>query len=241
MSTISNMPENAPGAIWWPPAMHMWKSRMLTVMGHRMQRPSGSVPPIKTSRPPMICSALTVGIQPLLIMSIIQSPTGVPTGGGGMCMKLWKPLAPKTMNRRPNRMRQTRARIFIAGKLRIFEMAERRAQQLRISLPAQEPLCGVTLGRNQARCRVQDWLDGCGGPFALLAEWRVDHAGQLFRDRPEALGDGFNGFKGSPTVEQPRPQALDEAVAKRLWTVSEELTGVVYPPLSEERERSAAP
>jgi hypothetical protein len=30
---------------------------------------------------------------------------------------------------------------------------------------------------------------------------------------------------------QPRPQALDEAVGKRLWTVSEELTGVVYPAL----------
>jgi NAD(P)-dependent dehydrogenase (short-subunit alcohol dehydrogenase family) len=55
---------------------------------------------------------------------------------------------------------------------------------------------------------------------------------------PEAQGgvyigpDGFNGFKGSPTVEKPRPQALDEAVAKRLWTLSEALTGVVYPPLS---------
>jgi NAD(P)-dependent dehydrogenase (short-subunit alcohol dehydrogenase family) len=43
--------------------------------------------------------------------------------------------------------------------------------------------------------------------------------------------DGFMAIKGSPVVEQPRPQALDEAVAKRLWTVSEELTGVVYPPL----------
>jgi NAD(P)-dependent dehydrogenase (short-subunit alcohol dehydrogenase family) len=55
---------------------------------------------------------------------------------------------------------------------------------------------------------------------------------------PEAQGGayigpgGFNGFKGSPTVEQPRPQALDEAVAKRLWTVSEELTGVIYPSLT---------
>jgi NAD(P)-dependent dehydrogenase (short-subunit alcohol dehydrogenase family) len=54
----------------------------------------------------------------------------------------------------------------------------------------------------------------------------------------EALGgayigpDGFKGFKGSPTVEQPRPEALDEAVAKQLWSVSEELTGVVYPPLN---------
>jgi NAD(P)-dependent dehydrogenase (short-subunit alcohol dehydrogenase family) len=44
--------------------------------------------------------------------------------------------------------------------------------------------------------------------------------------------DGFMGIKGSPVVEQPKPQALDEAVAKRLWTVSEELTGVGYPPLS---------
>jgi NAD(P)-dependent dehydrogenase (short-subunit alcohol dehydrogenase family) len=55
---------------------------------------------------------------------------------------------------------------------------------------------------------------------------------------PEAQGgayigpDGFQGFKGWPTVEQPRPQALDEAAASRLWTVSEELTGVVYPPLT---------
>jgi len=55
---------------------------------------------------------------------------------------------------------------------------------------------------------------------------------------PQAKGgeyigpDGFQALKGSPTVEKPRPQALDEAVAKKLWTVSEELTGVVFPPLS---------
>jgi NAD(P)-dependent dehydrogenase (short-subunit alcohol dehydrogenase family) len=55
---------------------------------------------------------------------------------------------------------------------------------------------------------------------------------------PQARGgeyigpDGFNGFRGYPAVEQPKPQALDQAVAKKLWTVSEQLTGVVYPPLS---------
>jgi NAD(P)-dependent dehydrogenase (short-subunit alcohol dehydrogenase family) len=43
--------------------------------------------------------------------------------------------------------------------------------------------------------------------------------------------DGFMAIKGSPTVEQPKPQALDEVVAKKLWVVSEELTGVVYPAL----------
>jgi len=44
--------------------------------------------------------------------------------------------------------------------------------------------------------------------------------------------DGFGELKGSPVVVQPRPQALDEAVGERLWTVSEELTGVHYPALS---------
>jgi NAD(P)-dependent dehydrogenase (short-subunit alcohol dehydrogenase family) len=44
--------------------------------------------------------------------------------------------------------------------------------------------------------------------------------------------DGFGALKGWPVVEKPRPQALDEAAQKRLWTVSEELTGVVFPPLS---------
>ncbi len=54
---------------------------------------------------------------------------------------------------------------------------------------------------------------------------------------PDAKGgqyigpDGFQEFKGSPVVVQPRPQALDEAVGKRLWAVSEELTGVHYPAL----------
>ncbi len=43
--------------------------------------------------------------------------------------------------------------------------------------------------------------------------------------------DGFQGFKGYPTVSQPKPQALDHSVAHRLWDISEELTGVVYPPL----------
>jgi NAD(P)-dependent dehydrogenase (short-subunit alcohol dehydrogenase family) len=44
--------------------------------------------------------------------------------------------------------------------------------------------------------------------------------------------DGFQELKGAPVVVQPRPQALDVAVGERLWAVSEELTGVVYPALS---------
>ena len=44
--------------------------------------------------------------------------------------------------------------------------------------------------------------------------------------------DGFGELKGAPVVVQPRPQALDVAVGERLWTVSEDLTGVHYPALS---------
>jgi NAD(P)-dependent dehydrogenase (short-subunit alcohol dehydrogenase family) len=54
---------------------------------------------------------------------------------------------------------------------------------------------------------------------------------------PEAKGGEYIGpggkteTNGSPVVVQPMPKGKDEAVAKRLWTVSEELTGVVYPAL----------
>jgi len=54
---------------------------------------------------------------------------------------------------------------------------------------------------------------------------------------PDALSgeyigpDGFMEIKGSPVVVQPRKHALDEAVGKRLWEVSEQLTGVAYPQL----------
>ena len=41
--------------------------------------------------------------------------------------------------------------------------------------------------------------------------------------------DGFGELKGYPKVVKPRPQALDEATARRLWEVSEQLTGVAFP------------
>ncbi|MGO4807209.1 hypothetical protein AB4089_19055 [Arthrobacter sp. 2MCAF15] len=37
------------------------------------------------------------------------------------------------------------------------------------------------------------------------------------------------GFKGCPVKSEIKAVALDEAVAKRLWNVAEEATGVVYP------------
>lgn len=55
---------------------------------------------------------------------------------------------------------------------------------------------------------------------------------------PQAQGgeyigpDGFLEMRGYPKVVTPRPNALDEDAAKKLWQASEQLTGVVYPLLA---------
>jgi NAD(P)-dependent dehydrogenase (short-subunit alcohol dehydrogenase family) len=42
--------------------------------------------------------------------------------------------------------------------------------------------------------------------------------------------DGFGGVRGYPKVVASSDQSHDAALQRRLWAVSEELTGVVYPP-----------
>ena len=44
--------------------------------------------------------------------------------------------------------------------------------------------------------------------------------------------DGFMEVRGQPALAQMAPQAQDHATWARLWTVSEELTGVTYPALA---------
>jgi NAD(P)-dependent dehydrogenase (short-subunit alcohol dehydrogenase family) len=44
--------------------------------------------------------------------------------------------------------------------------------------------------------------------------------------------DGFMEVRGTPTLAKIAPQGLNRDVWSRLWTVSEELTGVTYPPLA---------
>ena len=41
--------------------------------------------------------------------------------------------------------------------------------------------------------------------------------------------DGFRHMRGYPTLDAPAPQALDTAMARRLWDLSEQLTGVSWP------------
>ena len=43
--------------------------------------------------------------------------------------------------------------------------------------------------------------------------------------------DGLMEIRGKPALAKPAPQAQDKAVWSKLWAASQELTGVVYPPL----------
>jgi hypothetical protein len=57
------------------------------------------------------------------------------------------------------------------------------------------------------------------------------YAGTSPDARPAAYygPDGFNEMKGSPSEARVFPRARDTAVAAKLWTVSEQLTGVRWP------------
>ncbi|HWU31779.1 MAG TPA: SDR family NAD(P)-dependent oxidoreductase, partial [Marmoricola sp.] len=51
---------------------------------------------------------------------------------------------------------------------------------------------------------------------------------------PQASGgqyygpQGFRGFRGLPRLVEPSPLANDQSLARRLWSISEEFTGVTY-------------
>jgi NAD(P)-dependent dehydrogenase (short-subunit alcohol dehydrogenase family) len=74
---------------------------------------------------------------------------------------------------------------------------------------------------------------GIGGNTALTGALPGLYAATM----PDAQGGqywGPNGFmevRGKPALAKLAPQASDKAVWSRLWTASEELTGVIYPPL----------
>jgi NAD(P)-dependent dehydrogenase (short-subunit alcohol dehydrogenase family) len=127
------------------------------------------------------------------------------------------------------------ANILFANEL------ERRAEAVKSKLVSMPVHPGVSV------TSIFENGPGNSGPKAIVFKMlsavimQSDAAGALptlyAATSPEAKGgeyigpDGFMEMKGSPVVVQPKPQGKDQAVAKRLWTVSEELTGVVYPAL----------
>jgi NAD(P)-dependent dehydrogenase (short-subunit alcohol dehydrogenase family) len=75
------------------------------------------------------------------------------------------------------------------------------------------------------------------GPLAVQSDAKGALPTLYGATAPEVRGgeyigpDGFGEMGGYPKVVQPRAQALNEQDGRRLWSVSEALTGVVYPPL----------
>lgn len=82
-------------------------------------------------------------------------------------------------------------------------------------------------------------LDLLGGFFRVMGQSDVDGAkplllaatGEQVRGGDYYGPDGAGETRGNAVLVAPAPGALDEDVAARLWTVSEELTGVSYPGL----------
>lgn len=79
-------------------------------------------------------------------------------------------------------------------------------------------------------------LDLMGGFFRVMGQSDVDGARPILLAAAGAQvhggdyygPDGPGETRGKPVLVAPAPSVLDEDVAARLWTVSEELTGVTY-------------
>lgn len=79
-------------------------------------------------------------------------------------------------------------------------------------------------------------LDLMGGFFRVMGQSDVDGAEPILLAATGAQvhggdyygPDGPGETRGKPVLVAPAPSVLDEEVAARLWTVSEELTGVTY-------------
>ncbi|WP_207900434.1 hypothetical protein [Shinella sp. JR1-6] len=48
--------------------------------------------------------------------------------------------------------------------------------------------------------------------------------------------DGFREMRGAPSHVHPLPAATDPALAARLWRLSEDLTGLIFPSVVEHRQ-----
>ncbi|MFC4250779.1 oxidoreductase [Sinimarinibacterium flocculans] len=92
--------------------------------------------------------------------------------------------------------------------------------------------------RSERRSSLTDWLEGVAFQIAMRGFGQAPAQGALpiihAASADEVRGadffgpDGFMQFRGRPTRVQPSAAARDPAIAKRLWEVSERLTGCDY-------------
>ena len=78
-------------------------------------------------------------------------------------------------------------------------------------------------------------LPGSDEAKAVRAELTARLYGLYVIIDPEVTGGQYYGpssrseYAGPPVLVRSTPESHDEAIARRLWTVSEQLTGVPYP------------
>ena len=96
-------------------------------------------------------------------------------------------------------------------------------------------------GPNSLEGRIRSWL-----PFLFQPAERGALPTLFAATSPDARAggyygpDGIGGIRGYPAVSKTPPLARDEAVAARLWTLSEELTGVRFDTAQENRALALA-
>lgn len=130
-------------------------------------------------------------------------------------------------------------RTKLANLLFGFEL-ERRLQR------AHAPAASIVVHPGVANTNLFAAGPGSGSGFkARLVPWAIMLVGQsdaqgswptlYAATSPEAKGghfygpDGFRQMRGYPVEVRAEQQAYDEVIAAKLWQVSEEMTGVVYP------------
>jgi threonine dehydrogenase-like Zn-dependent dehydrogenase len=83
----------------------------------------------------------------------------------------------------------------------------------------------IAMSRHESRQKLATEF----GATDLVTE-RGDDGVARIKDLTGGIGpDGPGGYRGHPEVVASTPQSYDVATQQRLWTVSEELTGVKFP------------
>jgi len=101
-----------------------------------------------------------------------------------------------------------------------------------VSLAAQPGANNTDLSRHMNAEAFNTAVERIGG---LMEPWQGALPSLYAATSPDVVAGGFyepdgeNGYKGYPTQSPIAPHALDEAVAKRLWELAEQATGVYYP------------
>ena len=100
-----------------------------------------------------------------------------------------------------------------------------------VSIAAQPGANGTDLSRHMPDEAVVAMQENFGG---LMEPWQGALPTLYAATSSEATGGNMyepdeNGFKGYPTLATIQENALDETIAKKLWSLAQEATGIVYP------------